>query len=226
MMANIHNSTGLKHQVSLWSGRILKLSLLVGLIVGGQTLSSYVSSALNFEITPANEPMIHRAIMISMSCYILLMALPFVPGAEIGISAMALFGRDIVPLVYLSTLVALTLAYGAGRLVPESRLRHIARALNFHRLDAMLSRLEGLKTDARLTVLTEHSPRRMAPFLLRYRYIALMLGIAMPGNIVIGGGGGIALLSGLSRLYSFPQFFTTIAVAIAPVPVGWWILGH
>jgi hypothetical protein len=42
----------------------------------------------------------------------------------------------------------------------------------------------------------------------------------IPGNIVIGGGGGIAMIAGLTGLYSFPRYLLTIAIAVAPIPLA------
>ena len=47
---------------------------------------------------------------------------------------------------------------------------------------------------------------RIATFLLRHRYLLFALLINMPGNSVLGGGGGIALVSGFARLYRWPPF--------------------
>jgi hypothetical protein len=35
----------------------------------------------------------------------------------------------------------------------------------------------------------------------------------------VGGGGGIALSAGMSGLYPLPAYFTTVAIAVAPVPL-------
>ena len=42
----------------------------------------------------------------------------------------------------------------------------------------------------------------------------------MPGNVLIGGGGGIAMVAGLSRLYSLAGFLLAVGVAVAPVPLA------
>jgi hypothetical protein len=47
----------------------------------------------------------------------------------------------------------------------------------------------------------------------------------LPGNVVLGGGGGIALLAGLSRLYAPLPMAVTVALAVAPVPLAIWIWG-
>jgi hypothetical protein len=49
--------------------------------------------------------------------------------------------------------------------------------------------------------------------------LTLAVLLNLPGNIIIGGGGGIALIAGMTRLYSPPTYLTTIAIAVAPVPV-------
>jgi hypothetical protein len=56
--------------------------------------------------------------------------------------------------------------------------------------------------------------------LLRFRYLALAVAFNIPGNYLVGGGGGIALMAGVSRLYSVPGFLFTIALSVAPVPLA------
>jgi hypothetical protein len=41
----------------------------------------------------------------------------------------------------------------------------------------------------------------------------------LPGNTIIGDGGGIALIAGMSRLFPFPKFVFLVCVAITPVPL-------
>jgi hypothetical protein len=77
----------------------------------------------------------------------------------------------------------------------------------------------------RLTFLASKAPNRYVPFLLRHRYLALAVLVNLPGNIVIGGGGGIALVAGASRLYSLPRFVATIAIAVSPVPLAVLVFG-
>ena len=53
---------------------------------------------------------------------------------------------------------------------------------------------------------------------MRFRWLGLALLINMPGNSVIGGGGGIAMAVGYSRSFTDPAFLACAAVAVAPVP--------
>jgi hypothetical protein len=55
--------------------------------------------------------------------------------------------------------------------------------------------------------------------LLRYRYLALALAVNLPGNVILCGGGGIALMAGLSRLFDPLPFLLTILLAVLPVPM-------
>jgi hypothetical protein len=54
--------------------------------------------------------------------YVLAMALPFVPGIEIGLALMLLLGEPGIALVYLCTQLALALGYAAGRFLPRPAL--------------------------------------------------------------------------------------------------------
>ena len=71
----------------------------------------------------------------------------------------------------------------------------------------------------------ERSPKKFVPFLLKYRYLALLVVINAPGNIVIGGGGGIAMSAGMSRLFVPSLFLLTIAIAVSPIPLFLIIFG-
>ena len=64
------------------------------------------------------------------------------------------------------------------------------------------------------------------PVLVRHRYVALAVLFNMPGNFLLGGGGGIAMVAGVSRLYSVPGFLVTVAIAVSPVPLAIAIFGE
>jgi hypothetical protein len=89
----------------------------------------------------------------------------------------------------------------------------------------LLKEIEPLNKKQRLSYLTSKAPKRLLPLLLRYRYLALAAALNIPGNYLIGGGGGIALFAGVSRLYSVPGFLITIALAVAPVPMAVLLFG-
>jgi hypothetical protein len=198
---------------------ILKIVLFVCLIILGNYLSQWVIEGLDFEITPVNEPTVHRIIITSMITYTILMAIPFVPGAEIGLGVMMILGPKIAPLVYLCALVSLFLSFMVGRLIPNKSLIKFLHDLHLRKASFFLNELEGLDSQQRFDLLIERSPKKFVPFLLKYRYLALLVVINMPGNIVLGGGGGIAMSAGMSRLFTPSLFLLTIAIAVAPIPL-------
>ena len=59
---------------------------------------------------------------------------------------------------------------------------------------------------------------RLGNFPRSHRYLTLALCLNLPGNSVLGGGGGITALCGLSRQFHWWRFLLTLIVATAPLP--------
>ena len=151
--------------------------------------------------------------------YALALSIPFVPGAELGVGLMVIFGRPGVVLVYLGTLLGLSLAFMAGRRLPPSLLMGL---LDWLRLAAARDRIRALiegSPGQAMAQVHALAPKRLGPRLARHRYLVLALAINLPGNVLIGGGGGIALLAGLSGRFRYLLFLATCSVAVAPVPL-------
>ena len=66
----------------------------------------------------------------------------------------------------------------------------------------------------------DHAPRRLVPFSICHRYLAIAFAFNLPGNALIGGGGGIALLAGLSGLFSLSGYLIAVCIAVLPVPLA------
>ena len=203
-----------------------KILLLVALVVAANFLAHAIADGLDFRISPSNEDMVHRTIMASAAVYTLLLATPFVPGAEIGIAMIVLLGPQIAFLVYVCTVAGLTLSFLLGRLIPLIRLAQMADDFRFRRLADLLRQIEPLKREDIPGFLASKTPNRYINTLLQYRYLALAVLLNVPGNFIIGGGGGIALMVGISRLYSLPGVLVTVAVAVSPVPLAVTIYGN
>ena len=196
-----------------------KLTLLVGLLVAASYAGDRVMGQLTSYLTPSTEPALHRVIMTAVTVYVLLMMLPFVPGVEIGLGMMVMFGPKIAPLVYGATVLALVLAFLVGRLVPQRTVVEIFETLHLKRAGRLLRQLETLDLNQRLQFLLQNASTRIVPFLLRHRFLALMVALNLPGNALVGGGGGICLVAGFSRLFTLPRFVLAVAAAVAPVPL-------
>jgi hypothetical protein len=199
---------------------LLFLACALSVILGGHLLSDWFAMALDMRITPGNEHVFHRLLMISAAAYTVLIAIPFVPGVEIALTLLMIFGPKIVLLMYLCTMVGLGLAFTVGRLVPVPTAQRALTGVGLGRAAEYLGRIAAMSERERLDLLVSQAPGRWVPLLLRFRYLALALALNIPGNSIIGGGGGIVFLAGLSRLFSPSAFFLTVAIAISPVPLA------
>ena len=85
--------------------------------------------------------------------------------------------------------------------------------------------VKHLSPQDRLALLLDGQPKRALGLALRYRYLALAFAVNTPGNSIIGGGGGIMMMAGLSGIFSPLATFLTIAVAVSPVPLAMMFLG-
>lgn len=171
------------------------------------------------EVNPENLHVVHGIIITSLLVYTILIAIPFVPSVEIGLGMIILLGADLAPLVYLFTVIGCSLSFIAGRLIPESYLQKFLADLSLTRASRFVEKVESLDREQRLSLLLSHAPAKFIPLLIRHRYLAVAIALNIPGNTVIGGGGGISLLAGMSRLFRFSRFALTLAVAVAPVPL-------
>lgn len=202
-----------------------KLAILVALLIGANHVGHWAVGEFSPHLTPSTEPTLHRMIMTAMVFYVLLMMLPFVPSAEIGLGLMVMFGSKIAPLVYGGTVLALVFAYVFGRLVPQHAVADIFETLRLTRTSHLLRNLQPLDSGARLEYLLRNTSVRVVPYLLRHRFLALALALNLPGNALIGGGGGICLVAGYSRLFAFPMYVVTVAIAVSPIPLAVLISG-
>jgi hypothetical protein len=212
-------------RIDRYVGLVAKLALFIGIIYAGSLASEWLTSRFVPHLTPSTEPTVHRMIMTATVIYLICMMLPFVPGMEIGLALMIVFGPPIVPLVYGATVIALSLSFLVGTVIPQSSIIRGFSALRLERPARLLEEMQALDVSARLPWLLGRAPGRALPWLLRFRYAALMVLFNMPGNAVLGGGGGIAMMSGFCRLFSFPGFVVAVSLAVSPVPLLIFLTG-
>ena len=82
-----------------------------------------------------------------------------------------------------------------------------------------------MSREERLSHLTERLPQWARPVIGTGRYLLVAVLLNLPGNALIGGGGGIAFIAGFSRLYAPMLTLVTFAVAVLPVPLTVWLWG-
>ena len=202
--------------------RLLIIVLLVYLAKVGIDL--LMAKIKLFETDAAARAMTGLIITV-MIAYAILLAIPFVPGVEIGIAILMIEGASAAPMVYLATVAGLTLAFSIGQFAPLDRLILLCNDLHLSRAAALLKRIKQTPREDRVNAMHERLPTWLARILCDYGYVTLGLLINMPGNIALGGGGGIMMAGGLSRLFQSRFVILTVILATLPVPLSVWLLG-
>lgn len=204
---------------------VLRLVVVIAIALAASRLITFGMDLAEHLPDSSQGPMQAAVILTALLVYALLIATPFVPGVEIGLALLVLRGASIAPAVYVATLLGLLLAFFVGRVVPERALERCFRDLRLLRAADMIARYAALSLEDRQATLQESLPKWLALPAVRYRYITLALLINLPGNAFLGGGGGLMLASGLSRLFQPGKTILTLAIAILPFPVGFWLFG-
>jgi hypothetical protein len=202
-----------------WPLILLKLFSIVLLIILANIGVSWLIDQLGFQFYPISIKIVERALFAGVILYICLMAIPFLPGIEIGLILMILLGPQGAVLVYFCTLIALTLSFGLGRIFPPHLLASLLGWLHMSRAESLLRKFDTTPPEQRLEFIAGNMSSGTMPALLKRRYLVLAGLLNLPGNVVIGGAGGIAMLAGMSRLYSFPKYLLLISVAVLPGPI-------
>ncbi len=195
------------------------LGFWAGMLLLGWMLGDGLSAIVFPELRALDDPMINKMVLGALVVYVVMAAIPFVPGAEIGFALLLLFGAAAAPVVYAGMVGALILAYLVARLVPTRTLSAGLAWLGLRRTAAMARRINQTPAHERENYLLERLPDGILKNACKNRYLALAILLNTPGNSLIGGGGGLAFAAGASGLYRFPQFLLTILIAVAPVPL-------
>jgi len=211
--------------VSSKSTHYFKIVLILAILVTINWGGTWLAHQINFQIFPRHEPILHTIVLGAVLLYILLMAVPFMPGIEIGLALMVMLGSKGALLVYLCTLVALSISFTVGRTIPPRLVYRLLNWLYLYKASALVRQLEPLNQLERLRLLQEKAPAKIAPFLLNHRYLTVAVALNLPGNALIGGGGGIGLIVGMSKIIPFHAYIALLAIAIAPVPLWFYIQG-
>lgn len=213
-----------RSRLRLFAGAAVLISLIVCLNVFCSAMKSY----LEVHVDPLYREWGDWVLVGITVLYAVLLAIPFVPGVELGWVVMMFFGAKGTVIVYLATVLALALSFGIGRLVPFRWVVWLLRSLHLHRAEQYSLRIAAVPPGQRLGIMIESAPGPSVSRLLRFRYLLLAVLFNLPGNALIGGGGGIGMLAGLSGIYSFAAYVLLVAIAILPVPliflVNHWIL--
>ncbi len=197
---------------------IVAITVWVALIVFGHYLAHLDTPEIRATLEALRGGMGVPALIAGAVLLALMLGVPFVPSVEMGLLIMVVFGPMGAVAAWLATIGGLSMAYAAGCYMPTAWVRGW---LERHGLfpqaagganEAVAAMLEGSRLSSRIG-------GRLAGFLLRRRYLLFAVLINMPLNSVLGGGGGIALVCGFSRLYRWRWFLLTTALASLPIPL-------
>lgn len=222
---NEQNSISPAQNKHRWIRGVVLALVYGGLLAGGHWGSEWLIGIVGVDISPDTASHARHVVMVAVVFYTALMAMPFVPGIEISLALFAAFGPDVAVVLYVATVVALIISYLIGRLLPARLIAMLFGTLGLRRAEELMLHLAPLNRQQRLEALITQAPKRIVPTLLRHRYIAVIVILNTPGNAIIGGGGGIAMLAGLSGLFTFPRYLAIIVLAVMPVPLAVMFMG-
>ena len=103
---------------------IAPAAALVALCLAGMWLGRQI----DLQTSPAHIDLAGVSVAALAAGYLVAMALPFVPGVEIGLALMLLLGGKGIVIAYLCTQLALALSFFCGRLVPARCIGAFFRA--------------------------------------------------------------------------------------------------
>lgn len=216
MSARLHADPCL---ASIAGCRLWRMMMMLAVIVAANLGGSWLAMQLNFQIWPWHSDIIDAFVLAMLFAYIAAMTMPFVPGIEIGLALMLLLGKEGIPLVFLCTQFALVLSFLLGRCIPVRVFIAMFCRLGMDRACELLQRIDSVPPAQRLELLTPRVSGSWGAFLLRHRYAALAVALNLPGNALIGGAGGIGMLAGMSRMFSFRTYILVVAAATLPLPL-------
>lgn len=203
-----------------------RLAIKLAIIAAAVLAIHYVMEWATARAEAANSGKLMLGVLAGLLlAYALLIAVPFMPGIEIGISLLMLKGASIAPLVYLATVLGLLAAFAAGRCIPYKWIFGTLADLRMKRACELVERLAPMTREERLAHLTDRAPEWLKPMVGKGRYVLLGALFNLPGNAVIGGGGGIAFIAGFSRLFRPSVTALVVLIAVMPVPLAVWFLG-
>ena len=204
---------------------ILRLAVIGGMVWGGLALFDWLQGHIADLEDAARARAMTTIVIVAIAAYAAIIAIPFVPAIEIAIALMVMEGPIMAPFVWIATVLGLLLAYVIGRRVSLDWLHGMFRDLHMIRACDMVYRIKTEPPENRLASLSDRLPRWLAPLATRYRYAMLAVLLNVPGNVALGGGGGILMLAGISRLFAPGWTLLTVCLATAPVPLAVWFMG-
>jgi len=202
------------------------LSAYALIIVLGHFAGRWLQQYLGFDPSNFQDTTAQTVLVLGLILFIVMLALPFVPGIEVSLALFAIFGSAVALPIYFATIASFVLSYAAGRFVPLASLSRFFDYIGLTPASALVHRLGAMSPTERVAALVETAPNKLARLLVNHRDLALIAALNMPGNALIGGGGGIALVAGMSGMFRPDRFLVAVAIAALPIPLIMVVAGH
>ena len=203
--------------------RYVRLFIVVSLLIGVITIGNYwlrgELGKVEKLLMSAKEHLGIGGLILGGVLYLLLLSTPFVPGVELGLLLMCLFGREGIVFVYVSTVGGLLLAFSVGRCFPNRWMTWWLSKPGVAEISSQDSVADWEQWMLKHSKIGQKILRRFGSSLLPYRYLVVGVLFNLPGNSVLGGGGGISLICGVSHLFKWQWFLLTVILVTAPVPL-------
>lgn len=156
----------------------------------------------------ARETPILWILVITATVYALTLAVPFLPAVELGWMVMIAFGTPAILTIWLATPVGLLIAFSVGYWMREWPWVRRLQAGFRDRVREAHATGSGLSASALRFVDTS---------MANHPYWVLAVLVNIPGNWLIGGGGGIGIVAGSSGLYHPLRYFLVLIPATGVV---------
>jgi len=191
---------------------VITVSVWMGLIIIGHYLAFMQDLSVEQVLKQFGLDRGLRSLFILAGIYSVLLFVPFVPAIELGLVIIAIYGATGAVAVFVATNAGLNAAFGTGRVMRRLSIGLDKLGLPITEMAAVQAgsiHMRGLL--GRLI--------QIWPKIEEYRYILLAVLLNLPGNSVVGGGGGISLLCGMSSRFSWKWFLVATAIATCPIPL-------
>lgn len=198
-------------------------------MVGGVMCGNWMFSSLRLDAQSASTlPLIWLLVPVFV-VYFITSGLPFVPASEIGFGLLIIFGGEIAPLIVLVSSAGLITSFMVGKFVPKPKLAKALEWFGLEKAPKFLLKLQGMSSQEKLDHMMQGVSKKFGVALLRYRYLGVIALLNIPGNAVIGGGGGIAFMAGVTGVFSTKGFAISAIIGVMPYPLFFfiaWLLGY
>jgi len=197
----------------------LKLVCFLAVIAAAVWVAGRVKDMLDMALSPEGKALMRGTIILAIVVYMIVLCVPFLPGAEIGLVLLTALGAEVAWIVYAATVTSLSISFAIGRLMPRELAARAFERVGLVKAARLLRAMERHPRDERLNVLLTRARSPWLQGLTKARYLLLAVLFNVPGNVLIGGGGGIALVAGMSRVFHPVFYVATVALAVLPVPL-------